>query len=113
MSYRTSSLTIYAFGAPAAAVIGLLLMAMAAGATTGCSAAVTSRCWGDSMGVNFCTHFVQQHFWTGAVAITDARYPARSDGLSISDQLSTTTGIASTLGGSIVGEVAQHVVVAP
>jgi len=56
---------------------------------------------------------VQQHFWTGAVAVTDARYPVPASGLAISDQLSTTTGIASALGGSIVGEAAQHVVVAP
>ncbi len=81
----------------------------------GCGSGVTSKCWGDAMGVNFCTHFVQQHFWTGTVAITDARYPVpgSDSGLSVSDQLSTTTGIASTLGGSIAGEVAQHVVVAP
>ncbi len=81
----------------------------------GCGSGVTSKCWGDPMGVNFCTHFVQQHFWTGAVAITDARYPVAGpdSGLSVSDQLSTSTGIASTLGGSIAGEVAQHVVVAP
>ena len=90
----------------------VLILALATGAA-GCGAGVTSRCWGDAMGVNFCTHFVQQHFWTGAVAITDARYPAPASGLSISDQLSTTTGIASALGGSIVGEAAQHVVVAP
>ena len=93
-------------------MIVMLALAMAA---AGCGSGVTSRCWGDPMGVNFCTHFVQQHFWTGTVAITDATYPAadRAGGLSISDQLSTTTGIASTLGGSIAGEVAQHIVVAP
>ena len=92
----------------------IVMLALAIDAT-GCGSGVTSRCWGDSMGVNFCTHFVQQHFWTGTVAITDASYPlpGRAAGLSISDQLSTTTGIASTLGGSIAGEIAQHVVVAP
>ncbi len=90
------------------AAIALLLAA-------GCGSGVTEKCWGDPMGVNYCTIFVQQHFWTGTVAITDAKYPAPGpiSGTQISGQLSTSTGIVSTVGGSVAGEVAQHVVVAP
>jgi hypothetical protein len=75
----------------------------------GCSGE-TQRCWGTPNGVNYCTTFVQQHFWTGAVAITDARY---TQGISVSNQLATSTGVASTLGGEVFGEVASHVAIAP
>jgi hypothetical protein len=36
-----------------------------------------------------------------------------SRGVETSDQLSVSTGIVSTLGGSVLGEAAQHIVVAP
>ena len=63
---------------------------------------------GDPMGDNFCTEFVQQHLWTGGVAITVAKYPVPGpvSGLQISGEVSTSTGIASSVGGSIAGEAA-------
>jgi len=79
---------------------------------SGCGAE-TQRCWGSPNGVNYCMSFVQQHFWTAAVAITDARYPDGARGLSISNQLAPSTGIASTLGGEVFGDVASHIAVAP
>lgn len=77
-----------------------------------CSGCANSsgKCWADQNKVAYCTSFVQQHFWTGAVAMTSYNKPPD---VAVSDQLATSTGIASTLGGSVLGEVAQHVVVAP
>jgi hypothetical protein len=101
--------------AAAVIAVSIILMAVAAFCAAGCGSGVTQKCWGDPMGDNFCTAFVQQHFYTGGVAITVAKYPAPGplSGLQISGQLSTSTGLASTLGGSVAGEIAQHVVIAP
>ncbi|MGB3551697.1 MAG: hypothetical protein WA993_13470 [Candidatus Binatus sp.] len=92
----------------------IILMALAI-AAAGCGSGVAQKCWGDPMGDNFCTEFVQQHLWTGGVAITVAKYPVPGpvSGLQISGEVSTSTGIASSVGGSIAGEAAQHVVVVP
>ena len=72
---------------------------------------VTEHCWGDENGVNYCTSFTHERPWTGGVAMTSAR--PTQPGVQVSDQLSTSTGIVSTLGGSMLGEAAQHVVIAP
>ena len=94
---------------PRRGLLAVLILAVVT-ALAGCGP-VTEHCWGDKNGVNYCTSFTHERPWTGGVAMTSAR--PTQPGVQVSDQLSTSTGIVSTLGGSMLGEAAQHVVIAP